>query len=227
MVGKRGVICGLLCGVFASAAWAGPIYNIDINTSALTGTDGAIYFQFNPGLNSDLASISIDPFSIDAPGVLTGSPVTDGGVTGSLTALPLVIDNSGGLNDYLQFLTFGSTISFRVAFNVPSVLLGDSGSMFVFALTASDGLTPLLTLDPSGNLGEIDYNLDGTFTATSLADAANISSAVPEPSFVGPVFLALLLQIVVLYKKKRPRTNMDVTQHGNAGLVAAGPHAAE
>jgi hypothetical protein len=203
MVGKIGAFCGLLCGVCASAALAGPVYNIDINTSPLTGTDGAIYFQFNPGLNSDLASVSIDPFSIDAPGALTGSPVTDGGVTGSLTALPLVIDSSGGLNDYLQFLTFGSTISFRVAFNVPSVLTGDAGSAFVFAVTGTDGITPLLTLDPSGNLGQIEYDLDGTFTATSLADAAKISSAVPEPSFTGPVLLALLLQIAILFRRRR------------------------
>ena len=206
MAVKFGGICLLLGGIFASAAWAGPIYNIDINTSGLTGTDGAIYFQFNPGLNSDLASITIDPFSIDPPGALTGTPLTNGGVTGSLTSLPLVIDNSGGLNDYLHFLTFGSTISFHVAFNLPATLTGDAGSAFGFALTATDGITSLLTLDPSGNLGQISYELDGTFTATPLADAAQITSAVPEPSFTGPVFLVLLTQVVILLRKRRERT---------------------
>jgi hypothetical protein len=202
MAAKIGVFCGLLCGVFASSAWASPIYSIHINTSTLTGTDGAIYFQFAPGLNSDLASVSIAPFSIDPPGALTGTPATDGGVTGSLTSLPLVIDNSGGLNDYLQFLTFGSTISFNVAFNLPAHLVGDAGSAFVFALTATDGITPLLTLDPSGNLGQISYELDGTFTATSLAAAATIGSAVPEPAFAVPVFLVLLTLSLVLFRKR-------------------------
>jgi hypothetical protein len=209
MARKIGVLCGLLCGVCASAAWAGPVYNVTVNTSALSGNDGAIYFQFNPGLNSDLASVRIDPFSIDPPGVLTGAPLTDGGVTGSLTALPLVIDNSGGLNDYLHFLTFGSTISFHVAFNLPAALVGDAGSAFVFALTGADGITPLLTQDPSGNLGEIDYDVNGAFTANSLAAAARISSAVPEPALAGPVFLLLLIQGAILFRRRISRASID------------------
>src|SRR5438552_15671981 len=119
-----------LCLASSATVFAGPLI-VNIDTNPLSGTTGAIYFQFGGGVNPDPASVTIDAFSLDAPGAL-GLLVTDvatnGGVTGSLLAPPLIIDNSGGLNDYLHFLTFGSHISFHVNVNIPSPLLGDSGS---------------------------------------------------------------------------------------------------
>jgi hypothetical protein len=162
---------------------AGVVYHVAIDTSSQTGVSGGIYFQFNGGLNPDLASIQIETFSIGAPGGLVGSPapVADGGVSGSLDALPLVMDNSGGINDYLHYLTFGSNVFFIVDFLVPPVLTGDSGSAFSFGLTASDGLTPLLTLDESGFIGQISYDTTGIFTATTLGNDS-IETITPAPA---------------------------------------------
>lgn len=164
---------------------AGIVYDVAIDTSSLSGVSGGIYFQFNGGLNPDPASIQIDTFLIGAPGGLvpTPVPVTDGGVTGSLDLLPLAIDNSGALNDYLHYLTFGSDIFFTVDFLLPPVLTGDSGSTFSFGLTASDGITPVLTQDPSGFNGQISYDTNGVFTTTTLGNDSieTITSVVPEP----------------------------------------------
>ena len=63
----------------------------------------------------------------------------------------------------------------------------------MFAVTGPDGISPLLISDPSGYyLGEIGYGLDGVLTATSLERAAQISSAVPEPSYGAGIFASLL-----------------------------------
>lgn len=192
-----------LCLASVATVFAGPVSIVTIDTSSLSGTTGAIYFQFAGGLNPDPASVSISNFSMDAPGALDPAapgtnPLTDGGVSGSLLAPPLIIDNSGGLNDYTHFLTFGSHISFQVGLNFPTPLVGDSGSDFLFAVTGPDGITPLLVSSPSDYfLGDIGYDLNGVVTATALLPAAQITSAVPEPSYGVGIFVLLLAVFLV------------------------------
>ena len=127
-------------------------------------------------------------------GVPASSPalVTDGNVTGSLDAPPLVIVNDPGLNDYLHYLTFGYGITFRATFNLPDNLSGHtSGSTFSFGLTAEDGLTPLLTSDPNGFIGQIGYDETGAFTTTVLSGAGSITNVIPEPTSLTLVGLGL------------------------------------
>jgi len=198
----------VLLSLAAPLGSAGVVYSVAIDTSSESGVSGGIYFQFNGGLNPDLASIQIDTFLIGAPGGLTATPapVADGGVTGSLDSLPLTIDNSGGNNDYLHYLTFGSDIFFTVDFLLPPVLTGDSGSTFSFGLTASDGITPVLTLDASGFIGQISYDTNGVFTTTTLGNDSieTITSAVPEP---GTGFLlACALSAVSIRLRRRGRS---------------------
>ncbi len=69
---------------------------------------------------------------------------TDGAVSGSLSALPLVLANTSGLNDYLNFLVFGTSLSFQVTVDTTVSGLADSGSAFLVGFTASDGLSPYL-----------------------------------------------------------------------------------
>jgi hypothetical protein len=172
-------------------------YNVAIDTSSQSGNSGAIYFQFAPGLNADLATVAIDGFSMGAPGGLVGTPppFSDGNVTGSLDSLPLTIDNSQGLNDYEEFLTYGPTLTFHVTFDLPSVLAGQSGSEFLWQLTAADGLTPVLTQDNSGYLGTIAYDTSGHFTTDTLGNDAieSIVSTTPEPTTIALAAISMLL----------------------------------
>jgi hypothetical protein len=197
-------------------------YDVLIDTSSVAASHGAIYMQFNPGPDSDPASVSITGFQIGAPGVLSStsfnpvifpsSPFTDGDVTGSLDSPPLVILNTDGLNDYLHFLTFGSWISFHAAFDLPVPLVGTSGSIFSFGLTAEDGLSPLLTDDPGGFIGQIEYDYNGVFTTALLSDAGEVAP-VPEPAsltLVG-IELAAGAAYIALQLKRRSRRQRSTT----------------
>ena len=183
------------------------VYNVFIDTSSQSGNSGAIYFQFAGGLNADLASVTIDPFSIGAPGALSAAPApfSDGGVTGSLDSLPLTIDNSGGLNDYEHYLTYGSNLRFQVTFNLPSVLTGSSGSELLWQLTADDGITPILTQDGSGNIGTISYDTSAAFTVDKLGNDGieTIGAQVPEPASLSLAALATLLLGVASLSRRR------------------------
>jgi hypothetical protein len=172
----------LIGAVLVSVAGAAS-FTVAVDTSTISGTDGGIYFQFNPGLNADLASLTISGFTLPSPGVVSFVPPTmDGGVSGALPGT-VTMDNSGLLNDYLQFLTFGPSLSFIVNFNLPSPLTGESGSEFLFGLTSADGQSFILTEDPSGFLGSISYDQLGAFTASTTDGVAGIQQDdVPEPS---------------------------------------------
>jgi hypothetical protein len=182
---------------FAASADSIVGYGVAIDTSSQSGNSGAIYFQFAPGLSADLATVSIDGFFIGAPGELVGAPppFSDGNVLGSLDSLPLTIDNSQGLNDALHFLTYGSTLTFHVTFDLPSALTGQSGSEFLWQLTAADGITPVLTQDDSGNLGTIGYDASGHFTVDTLGNDAveSIISTTPEPATIALAAISMLL----------------------------------
>jgi hypothetical protein len=201
---KLKVVAGLFGLAMLSQAG---VYQIAIDTSSQSGVNGAIYLQFNGGLNADLASVSITSFSIGAPGGLNALPpgFSDGGVTGSLDALPLVIDNSGGLNDYLHYLTFGANLVFVADIEFPAVLTGDSGSTFSFGLTADDGQTPVLTVDPSGFVGQISYDTTGAFSVSTLANDSieTISTnALPEPG-TGLLIAGALAAGVMSLRRRR------------------------
>lgn len=191
----------------STRAQADVMFSVAINTSSLLGQNGGIYFQFNPGLNSDLASVSIVDFNVAAPGALDpASPLnfSDGGASGSLDSNNLVISNTFALNDYGEALTFGSGITFLVDLNIPATLTGDSGSELLVQVTGPDLLTPLLTADPSGNLVTMSYDTTGDLSVLSTnPKTATVSavSAVPEPS--GFVLLASGLVLLLLVWRKR------------------------
>ncbi len=197
-----------LLAVASTPLHADVMFTVDINTSSLLGQGGGIYFQFDPGLNADLASVSIKNFSVAAPGALDpASPLnfSDGGATGSLDGDNLTLSNTFALNDYGEALTFGSHITFLVDLNIPATLTGDSGSEFLIQVTGPDLLTPLLTADPSGNLVTMSYDTTGAVTVLSTnPDAAKVSaavSAVPEPG--GLVLLGSVIVLFLLVGKRR------------------------
>jgi hypothetical protein len=196
-----------LLAAASTPAQADVMFSVDINTSSLLGQGGGVYFQFDPGLNADLASVSIANFSVAAPGALDPASAlnfSDGGASGSLDSNNLTIWNTFALNDYGEALTFGSHITFLVDLNIPATLTGDSGSEFLIQVTGPNLLTPLLTADPSGNLVTMSYDTTGALSVLSTnPDAAKVSavSAVPEPG--GFVLLGSVLVLLLLVGRKR------------------------
>ena len=177
----------LAFGVLASAGAITVTVNVD--TSSVTSQNGAIYMQFDPGLNADPATATITNFQIFGVGNLLSVPPvqTNGDVSGALNSPPLILANTSGLNDYLHFLVFGDSLSFRVALNTTVSGSASSGSAFVFGLTSSDGLSPILTSDPGGFLGQVISDETGHYSFASLSPAASLALAggVPEPSSAG------------------------------------------
>lgn len=209
--------------VFGPLCRADQFYDISITLpSIFTGTTGGLYLQFNPGLLADPASVTVTSFSDPGGSLLsTPAPTVDGDVTPanpSLGALPLTIKNTGALNDFEQFLVFGSSLNFQVDFKLPPTLTGHSGSLLGIevdqvSLDPQNNITnisPALTGDPSGFLGTISYDQTGIFTVDTLGNDPSIltitpvaSPAVPEPasSILGMLLTGLLVSRLLLTSK--------------------------
>jgi len=182
-------------------------FTVNIDTSSLSGT-GGIYFQFNPGLNSDPASVVITNFVISGSGVLIPLPTTPGGslpagtdgdVTGSLDSPPLTLANTQALNDYLQYLTFGDSIQFQLTFNLPSKF-DQSASSFGVEVTNADGLSSPFDVDENFFNVEMTFDSSGQLQISNSASQIDIApSGVPEP---GSVVLLLTVIAAVLLRKR-------------------------
>jgi hypothetical protein len=92
-------VASFLC--FASMAAAAPItYDATVDTSSISGTAGSLDFEFNPGpLVTQSASAQILNFSSN--GMLAGSPMLTGDVSGALPGT-VTFDNGAAFNDYFE-----------------------------------------------------------------------------------------------------------------------------
>lgn len=170
------------------------IYQVDTNTSSISGVTGYIDVQFEPSSTPDTATASLLHFSTG--GTPVGAPVydfgTDIGATSGSIAGGLVTQQNQYGSDYFQEFTFANTFDFDLVLDGSA---GDDGTVFALSFYGSDGMTPLLTTNtppncPDGNTcdgsaGEIFFNPDGTMTLTSYPDPngyadVGITSA-PEP----------------------------------------------
>lgn len=182
---KRMILPAVLFALTAACAHAdGVTYDVSVNTSSISGTSGALDFQFDPGpFGSQAATLAITGFSSD--GTL-GTAFSTGDVAGTLPG-ELDFDNLMSFNDYFTDFTYGSTISFDVTLSGPAITSPDgvsqSGSSFFFSMYDDNG-NPLLTSDPFGTAVELDINLDGSTSATVSSDESSAvmpTSNVPEP----------------------------------------------
>jgi hypothetical protein len=199
----------ILCLTIASvgvllpgAASASVTYTVTANTSAISGVDGYLDLQLEPGpASTNLVTASVTDFT--TTGTLLGAASLTGDVTGQLPAT-LSFDNGTVFNDYFQAIDFGSTENFTVTLNGPTPL-GEGPSAFNISFYAADGATPLLTVSPDGEAGQIVINPDGSTTVATFASGAGLASAltisaavsaIPEPTDLGlglPVVVALVL----------------------------------
>jgi hypothetical protein len=180
---------------------ASPItYSVSVNTSSVSGTSGSLDFNFNPGpFTTQAASLQILNFA--GNGALAGSSTLTGDVSGML-ASTLTFDNGTAFNDYFQGFTYGSTLSFNVSLYGPALSspngTATSGSTFALSMFSdAAGTIPALTTDTTDGFGfTVNVNLDGSTTVTNYSNQTSVSaltSAVPEPSCVELVGIAILL----------------------------------
>ena len=187
----------------AAPCFASNIYQVTVNASSLpANTSGFIDFGFNGGLS---ATAVISNFSAPGTALNAGSISTFGTVAGSLPGTVTMGDDNA---DYDEGLTFGSTISFQLAFS--GTAGGTVGDLFTLTFINStfDGF--LLT----GNLGDgwiAQFQLDtlGNVTPTTFTNPsggptfATITSVVPEPAPAGMAIAGLLAAVAFVRLRNR------------------------
>jgi hypothetical protein len=184
---------------FGLAPSAKADFLVTVDTSSISGTQGFIDLEFNPGIAPFLAAAAtVTNFSTDATFLssLNGtSATTDGDVTQTWTntspinpSTPLIINNTNVLNDLYAPVTYGSTISFDVAFSGPAITSpnsNDNGSSFGFVLYDGN-FNPLLTTDLNGTVATINLNPDGSTTTQTFQDSNGNIDASIQPLSAGP-----------------------------------------
>lgn len=192
----------LLAGATAPLALASPIeYQVTVDTTSILLTYGYIDMQFNAGLTTtQSATATVSNFVTD--GVLNPSDPnngTSGNVTGSLPT-SVMFNNGTTLNEYTEGLTFGTTITFDLTLDgqmIESPNGSGGGTTFYLDFLDSSG-NYLLTNDPSGFVGYVTINPNGTTTATENpgptggASVVTFTPLTPTPSVPEPATLLLL-----------------------------------
>lgn len=201
---RAATILGALICFYSGVLFADPItYQVNVDTSSISGISGAIEFQFG-GFGAQDAIATISGFS---PSGSLGSIdfTSPTGVSGSLPGV-LSLDNvpAGSGSDYLQGFTYSTSISFLLSFSGDALSNPNNGSFgSSFAFTMFDGGVPsnALLSDPAGPLFTVDVNPDGSTSPSnnSIRGAATID-AVPEPSAFW-LFMAAGAGLLVLNRK--------------------------
>jgi hypothetical protein len=229
----RSVYRAVLCIVLAAAgllltapARAGLLFQVEVNTSAITGQSGYFDLQFNPtSVGALAATATVTNFATD--GTLLSDPNngTDGDVSGSL-ASALVINNTSSLNDLFQAIQFGTYMSFNVDLTGPATIMPDpNGFGSAFGLSLYDrNFNPLLTTDPNGTVATILLNSDTTNTIETFPAGPGLGAvamvqfngnSVPEPSTI--VLAGLAAAVLGIYASVRAlRINARDSRAGEA-----------
>ena len=173
-----------------------------MNTTAITSQSGYFDLEFNPtSVGATAATAAITNFATD--GTLLSDPnnTTDGDLTGSL-ASTLTINNTDQLNDLLQAISYGTSISFNLDISGPATTTPDPNNLgSAFALSLYDtNFNPLLTTDPNGSVATILLNADTTTTIETFPSSPGsgpaatvqfLGNTVPEPSTIVIAGIAL------------------------------------
>lgn len=188
----------------APSLYAGSLL-VSINTSSLpANTSGYLDFLFNNGGGSfDTITASLASFSAPGSTLNAGSVSTSGIVTG---VLPSTVTIQNDNAEYLEALTFGSSLNFLLNFAETPSGTG-SGSTFTISLLNSTLDGSFLTSDLNdGYIAEFDINNQGvvtptTFTTDTGAPSVVSITATPEPGtmlLIGAGALGL-----ALFRRKR------------------------
>ena len=204
----------IAAGMIAMAALppiaAANTYNVNVNTSSVSGTSGFLDFQFDTGNGSSQAATAI--IRAFTGGTFTGSPSITGTVIGTLPATT-TLTNSTPLNEYFVGFQFGSAFSFALDLSGPAVTSpnGTSTAGSTFGIGIYDaGENPILTNQTSttGYAGLIDILLSGATRPTAFPNGTGPSvvtftAVVPEPATIALIGAGLAGLTVVRRRSRR------------------------
>lgn len=166
------------------AAWALSVFDVAIDTAALTGTPAQLAFDLT---SSDLATNDATITGFTTDGSLGTASTTDGPVTGALPGTTTIADTAL-FNELLQDLTLGNTIAFTLTLTENRTGGGLPDQFALFLLDAASGMSLVSTSDPTGANALFAVDITGAacgdlqvFSSTSRVTATTCVAAVPEP----------------------------------------------
>lgn len=184
--------------LFTPTVSADVVYDVSVDTSAvglnLSGTQGALDFNFGPGITSLPATASVDNFT-PFGGIVS---ITREGDTSFVSPVARLNNTQGMNNDIYEVFNFGDVLSFSLTFSGLAIDFPDpvnfpDPSTFVFSIFDENGNA--VGNDPFGFLLTVDLNGDGTQGTSTASAFASISLSqppgMPEPSALQMLWVAL------------------------------------
>lgn len=198
------------------------MFNVTIDTSSLAGTSGSLNFQVEGPAGADPLSIALSDFNFDGALDPLDADLCFGEtpcpISGQLGIDPTVnFGNDAGsppvIIDYLQPVTFGNLLSFRLDFTgmaLDNPTIPSPGATVFKVLLLDAGFNPLLSDDPVSGSILTFVTADGRVTATNFSSAgeADLSdvSEVPEPAAAALVLFGFGL----LFAKRRALLRKEI-----------------
>ena len=189
----------------ASTTFAVSIFDVAINTTALSGTAAHLAFDLIDGDFVANNTATISNFTTD--GTLGTATTVGGPVTGTLPGI-VTIGDSDFFNELLQPITLGNTIAFTLT--LTQNFAGGIPDQFSLFLLDADPVFPLplfSTNDPTGADALFVVDITGsafgdfqTFSPTSSPSATLSATPVPEPSTL--LLFATALAGLALVRRK-------------------------
>jgi hypothetical protein len=194
----------LLAILASSLAMADLTYNVTLNTTPLNTTQGYLAFDFLQGSPVENNTATISSFTSDAT---LGTLTLSGDATGTISPGPGTLDDINNFfNEFLQQVTFGTTISFNLSLTTNGAPTPDN---FAFYLLDSSQF-PIVTSDPTGadSLFSIDITGPGLTpnvytSADATATVTPAGTAAPEPSTFWLVGISLAGLLPLLKRRKK------------------------
>lgn len=208
----RNTILALVLLAGALGAPAATMFNVSIDTTSLAGTGGNLNFQVEGPAGADALSVALSNFNFDGALDPLDADLCFGDtpcpISGQLGIDPSVsFGNDAGsppvFIDYLQPVTFGNLLSFRLVFAgmaLDNPTIPSPGATVFKVLLLDAGFNPLLSAD-QGSGSILSFVTDsGRVTATNSSSAGEADlSEVPEPAAAALV----LFGIGLLLAKRR------------------------
>ncbi len=162
-------------------------YRIGVDTTALSGTQGLLSFQWNSIPGSPEVQAIVRGLSI--LGGSAGTSTIDGSVN-PLSSNAFSMRPLAPLNRFLNQVTLGTRIEFDLEFIGPG-LAGQASSTFAIQLLNASGRAALLSSDSSASLLRVTLSRDGKTIATASNSAVTAAASGTATVTNGPIRLKL------------------------------------
>lgn len=192
----------LFLSLGSAIASADVIFDVNVNTAPIEGQTGYFAFDFIGGTPVEDNTVTISDFSTDAT---LGTLTPTGDAFGSLTPGPGTLDDLQFFNEFLQQVSFGTTVSFVVDLttNATAVTIPDNFAFYLLDSTQN----PFETSDPSGADSLFNINIDGStpppniYTSSSATAALIPAAPTPEPRGISVTVGILMAALLCLRRR--------------------------